>query len=61
MHPIIQTCAFRRSPQVPRRGKVRPAKPTDRNAVRQWFIEDERPHQIGIDKSTDLPFDWFHG
>ncbi|XP_064632377.1 SH2 domain-containing protein 4A-like isoform X2 [Lineus longissimus] len=51
----------RRSPQVPRRGKVRPAKPTDRNAVRQWFIEDERPHQIGIDKSTDLPFDWFHG
>ncbi|XP_064632396.1 SH2 domain-containing protein 4B-like isoform X4 [Lineus longissimus] len=53
--------APKRSPQVPRRGKVRPAKPTDRNAVRQWFIEDERPHQIGIDKSTDLPFDWFHG
>lgn len=41
--------------------KKRPPRPPNKQAVVDWFLEEERPKGVGTDPSTGKVAQWFHG
>lgn len=41
--------------------KKRPPRPPNKQAVVDWFLEEERPKGVGTDPCTGKVAQWFHG
>ena len=41
--------------------KKRPPRPPNKQAVVEWFLEEERPKGVGTDPRTGKVAVWFHG
>uniref|UniRef100_A0AC34PV74 SH2 domain-containing protein n=1 Tax=Panagrolaimus sp. JU765 TaxID=591449 RepID=A0AC34PV74_9BILA len=41
--------------------QAKPPRPRDREAIVQWYINNEMPKGTGFDPKTNLPARWFHG
>lgn len=41
--------------------KKRPPRPPNKQAVVEWFLEEERPKGVGTDPNTGKVAQWFHG